>query len=321
MKKFKVFFFIFFVLIFPLLLEITNLDNRNMEIVMQRKADNVIAYLILGGILWVLVFYYYFSKNIYSLIIYKTRLKRILRDGIQRSAEIVSKKVLSLGNGSTAMKLKLSLENFHHHPIEIDYCFVPSNKQLNSFKKGEVVSIYIDRKLRPPYFCIESTSYGVSLRNIGNRVFILLLLITYAVLLFVGSFYFQSKGMGWRFLHFFHPWILVPLLCFLAFKLYAYLNRDFLLAKELENKQNKVLFSGKPANAQVIKAIQTDKYIFEDALVKYEVKFPTFLNEWCETSILKTVAVNQLYNIEHSPRKILYVPENPAQAVFIDKVS
>lgn len=321
MRNFKLFFFIFFVFIFPLLLEITNLDNRNMETLVQRKADYAIAYLVLGVVLWVFVLYDFFSRHIYTLIIQKTSLKRIFREGIQRRAEVIRKEILTFGNRRTAMNLKLSFKNFHNHPIEIDYCFVPHNKYLTSFQKGEVIAVYMDRKLRPPYLYIEGAGSGFSIRNIWSQFFLLLILVLYAVFLFVGSFYFQSKGMGWRFLHFFHPWILVPLLSFIVFKLNVLFQHDFHRFKKLQDKQYKVLFSGRPANAQVVKAVQTDEHIFSESVVKYEVKFLTSLNEWYEASILKTVAASQLYNIEHSPRKILYMPEDPSQAAFIDKTS
>lgn len=192
----------------------------------------------------------------------------------------------------------------------------------------------IDPALRTPAMIPEgitvATNVSYAARNIG--FFLGLILFSAGYLVF--SYWLQSKGYGWRFMHFWHPWVTIPL-----WGLFFGVLLDVVIVKlagdeggfmgalmggsaigaSAPTKELVLVLKGKMATARVLDAQQTGMYINEQPQIRFELEFTDHRNRLHRVTFKKIISLLNLGGVQPGERSILYLPEDPQQVLFAEE--
>jgi hypothetical protein len=183
-KGFNIFWIIyllFFAIGLPLILHYAGNHHQNDYQMINTSASEAFVLLGLGTALWFIVFIYYIKQFLINLLLKKNGIIGLLERGKKRKGTVSE-----------------------------EFEFMDSKSYQRLFELGNATGIVLDRELKPPYIGIDGQVVKSNTKTIVLTVIGLLLLIALAAGILVYSYINESHGYGWRYLYFWHPYIMIP---------------------------------------------------------------------------------------------------------------
>jgi hypothetical protein len=183
-KGFNIFWIIyllFFAIGLPLILHYAGNHHQSDYQMINKSASEAFVLLGLGTALWFIVFIYYIKQFLIKLLLKKKGIIRLLERGKKRKGTVS--------------------EGFE---------FTDSKPYQRSFEVGNTTGIVLDGEPKPPYIIIDWQVVKSNAKTIVPAVIGLLLLMALAAGILLYSYTNESHGYGWRYLYFWHPYIMIP---------------------------------------------------------------------------------------------------------------
>ncbi|MDO4242071.1 MAG: hypothetical protein Q4C71_06035, partial [Microbacteriaceae bacterium] len=190
------------------------------------------------------------------------------------------------------------------------FSFTDSKPHERRFETGNVLDLIIGYDRRNPHVLLEG-SRAVFRPILG--LISLGFLIAYMVGAFAVYYSLQSKGYGWRFFTWGHPWMLSAILGIVIMLITFKALHSF----GSEADTDRFLLYCKKAHAVITDIRQTGTYINEQPEVLYSVTFRDDRGAQIDTTLKKVVSLISLHRLQEGPTEILYMPEDPRQ-IMID---
>ena len=312
---------IYFIVFHPAIIYYNTNSNLFLE---GRNPTWAIIYLIISILGWLIVFGFAGKKIYNATFELQSGAKKILANGKSILAEILSSEILDQSNPNQInKKLVVRFNNFSGTPIKFPIYITDTNPQLIRYEKGNSIPIKVDEKVKyAPYVLPDGSTPAVK-----NRLFFLLsaiwviaalLLITY----FIYAYTTESMGYGWRFLSLDHPLLLSMFIA--IFFGFLYLNVVGRILSSTfstgSDKNMKLLFYGKTAQAQILEVAQTGTYINENPQVKYSLQFHDDKNRLQKNSLKKVIMMIDLPYARQEQKRIYFLPEDSSVIAFEEDV-
>lgn len=324
MRYFGIFwlvFAIYFVVFHPAIIYYNTNSNLFLE---SRNPTWAIIYLGISILGWLIVFGFA-AKKIYNATYgLQSGARKILTNGKSMIAEILSTEVLNQSNSNQInKKLLVRFNNFNGTPIKFPIYITDTNPQLIRYEKGNSIPIKVDETVKfPPYVLPDGSTPAVKTRRflLLSAIWVIaaLLLIAY----FIYAYTTESMGFGWRFLSLDHPLLLSMFIAiFFGFLYFNVAGR--IISSNFgtgSNKNMKLLFYGKTAQAQILEVAQTGTYINENPQVKYSLQFHDDQNRLQKNSLKKVIMMIDLPYARQEQKRIYYLPEDPSVIAFEEDV-
>ncbi|MBE9600000.1 hypothetical protein [Pedobacter sp. MC2016-24] len=180
-RIFWIIYLLFFAIGLPLILHYGGDHHQSDYQMMNTSASEAFVLLGLGTTLWLIVFIYYIKQFLINPLSKKNGFNRFLQHGEKRDGTV--------------------LEEFE---------FLDSKPNQRSFEVGNTIGILLDREPKPPYIEIDGQVLKWNTKTMALNVIGLILLIAFAAGILVYTYINESHGYGWRYLYFWHPYVIIP---------------------------------------------------------------------------------------------------------------
>ncbi len=280
-----------------------------------QPATAAFVWLGVGCFLWILVLVLFIDNFILSQFRKKRLLERLLQNGRHARGTVVQKQVLQVGARGELLALKVAFRNLVDAEVETTIDMVDSEPSQHRFAPGKTVSLLLDPEIGDPAVMIQGKGFQWNRTIMTIIVLVLLILLTLAPGILVYSYMQESRGYGWRYLGFGHPFILIPFIIGIELVIYMVIRK----LSGAKRKNSKLLLYGKPATATIINTAQTGLYINEQPQVRFTIEFEGSRGRIHQASFKKVVDLLRIPDI--APGKtipILYDPEHPEQIQPLD---
>lgn len=178
---FWILYLLFFAIGLPLILHYAGDHHKNDYEMIHTSASEAFVLLGVGTALWFIVFIYYIKLFLINPLSKKNDFIRLLEPGKKRKGTV--------------------LEEFE---------FIDLKPHQRRFEVGNTTGIVPNREPKPPYIDIDGHVVKSNAKTIVLTVIGLLLLIALAAGILVYSYINENHGYGWRYLYFWHPYIMIP---------------------------------------------------------------------------------------------------------------
>lgn len=321
-KKFWTGYILFFIFIFPMIFEY-------MPMIMAPEMDasfrhvkpwTAIINLGIGGLAWLFFIGWYYFRFVRSANQEIGNVGVILREGVPVRARVEKKQLKKETPAYQTLELELRLNNLAGTPVLISYEINDTKPEQRRYEIGESVAMRLDPELRPPAIVPDNVLAKKTTPKTRNYTYGFFALILFALGYLIFSYWLQNNGSGWRFLHFWHPWVMIPIwgLTFGWLLLQVLVGR--LIGGVGSKDTNELVFKGKATRASVINAAQTGTYINEQPQVKYEIVFTDDRGNVHNASFKKIVNLMDLHTVGHKEQMILYLPDNPQKVMLAEGI-
>src|SRR5690606_39158230 len=310
---------LFFIFIFPMIFEYVPMLGGGAGVAGYRYSSPIMAIIYLSGglIAWSLFIIWYYRSFIKPMNQEYNNVASVLRDGVRVKAHIESVHVLEETPSYKTVELELSMKNLSGTTILYPYEINDTKPYENRYPIGKSLDMRIDPQIRSPYILPEHIQVE---RNNTFKIYFLgfVCLVIFCVAYLVFSYWLQSNGAGWRFLHFWHPWVTIPLWGLF----FGWLIMGVVVGGLFGENEDEVelIFKGKEAAANVLKAEQTGTYINELPEIKFEIEFSDQHGITHRSSFKKIVNLMDLHQVGQKDRVILYLPEDPQKTMLADRI-
>lgn len=267
------------------------------------------AALIVGLLAWML-----FLRKIYRDHIALPRraqqhMHRLLEDGKRRQGTVLDKEVVKrMPDDSESLRMLLAFPNLEGTMVQKEFELIDTKPHQKRYEKGSTVNLRLATTDEAPGVVLADAEVRFS-PKLG--LLLLFLALLYMVGTFIWHYAMYSNGHGWRFLSFWHPWLMTPVISLFMF------GRLLSLFGGNKEKEEKLLLRGKQASARVKKADQTGTYINEQPEIRYTLAFMDDKGREHVVTFKKIVLLTELYKNGAETREILYLPEDPQQVMFV----
>ena len=312
---------LFFAVPFPMILYY-NIKSETPPDLSETNPWLALGLVVLSILFWILLLVSYYNKWILRTLAVKRNIGRLKKDGIKHEARILNHTDLSIPKiGYSTYELNLSFKNLVGAEIEQKLKVNDKKPCERRFDTGKKVDLLIDKEMKQfPYFILAS--FEVSIKK---QLFVLLHIGWLVILALITGYYIYSysienQGMGWRFMAFYHPLIICPVVLLIG-------NINILgrlitsLLKSNPKKDFLIKYKGLPAMAKLLKANQTGTYINEQPMVKFELEFMDSKNQTHRASITKIVSLLDLDSTRQKEAAIFYLGDDPQQIAFVSDLN
>lgn len=318
-RSFWVLYLMFFIFVFPMIFEYAPVMLGGSSMFGYTSSWISILYLSIGSVGWILFIVAYYLKMVRPGIVMQKSANKTLQEGILRVARVESKKILKDAQNHQELELELSFKNLSNVSVKIPYELNDGSPEKKRFEVGKNVDIRINPSMGAPLIIIDGSWFGK--RNILNPynlglIFIAIFCVSYLVF----SYWFQNNGMGWRFLHFWHPWVTIPYYGLF----FGLLVGQFLFGEVMgvhtkrANMDRKILIKGKTTIAKLRERNQTGLYINEQPQIRFEFEFTDDQGQIRIGSVKKIVNLLELHTINVTELPIFYLPEDPSKVLLAE---
>ncbi|MBZ4188289.1 hypothetical protein [Niabella beijingensis] len=280
-----------------------------------QSATAAFTWLGTGCFLWLLALWLFVNNFILDQFRKKHRLERLLREGRHAKGTVLQKQVAQQMGGNELLLLRVSFRNYANAEVETSLDIVDSNPLMNRFAPGKSVPLILSLDAGNPPVMVEGKGFQWNRTIMGIVVFVLLLLLLIPPSLLVYSYTRESRGYGWRYLGFSHPFILIAFIITIELLVYSLIRKK----AGVRSQTSRLLLYGKTATATIISTSQTGLYINEQPQVLFHIEFEGDRGRILQASFKKIVDLLKIPEI--APGKtvtILYNPEDPQQIQTID---
>src|SRR5690606_34048354 len=324
LNRFWTGYMIFFIFIFPMIFEyMPMLMGDGIDSTFRQSSPwMAITYLTIGSVAWLFFILWYYKRFILPMQQEFKNVNVILREGLLVRARVEKKRVKKELAGYCALELELGLTNLAGTPVRISYEINDASPEQKRYEVGKFIAMRLDPQLRRPAILPVNAQADKNTPQYRTYMFGFVILIFFCVGYLLFSYWLQNNGNGWRFLHFWHPWVTIPLWGLF----FGWLMLDLFIGRLMGRfgpgsiDEKELVFKGKAANATVIDAQQTGTYINEQPQIKFEIEFTDDRGQVHGTSFKKIVSLMDLHNVGHPNRTILYLPDNPDKVMLADGI-
>ena len=268
--------------------------------------------LISGCILWIAVLLYYLNITLLRILRHRISAKRLLRNGVKRQGIVHHRELLGKTGSTEHLLLHVRFENLSGCRVGKEFTVHDHQPGQYRYAEGKTLSMALDASARAPYAVFEGQQFGKSLSWKITIVSFFLLLAAVPVGILLTSYSFYSFGYGWRFLRFYHPFFYEPVLALVAL---FFINR-------FANKpnRNRLLLTGKAAQATVHSFRQTGTYINEQPQIAFEISYRDQQGQLHKAIFKKVVNILHLGSLNRvKTLDVLYNPDKPTDFIVLDK--
>ena len=321
MSKFWIYYILFFIFVFPMIFEyLPRAFMSDQPEWMLTSPWMAMTYLVIGGAAWVAFITWAYRRFIRPIGSGTQVLTDIMENGRPVTVHVERKRVKQERSEFQQLDLEISLVNLSGTMVKIPYEINDTKPEKKRYEVGEFIKMRMDPQLREPYLVAEGTMIKKDTGTVRSRYLSFAALVSFSVLYLIFSYWLQNNGYGWRFLHFWHPWVTIPFWGLLI----GWLMLDLFIGKlmggmmEGSPEDMQLIFKGKAASARVIAAQQTGTYINEQPQIRFDLEFEDDKGVLRGASFKKIVSLLHVHTAEQSYRKILYSPEDPSKVIFAE---
>lgn len=317
---FWVLYMLFFAIPFPMILYYGINSNVDITDLKNRDPYWALGTVLLSIVLWLILLTGYFQKWVIQVFIEKNNLEKIKVNGIRREAEIIGSKKTSKPNSEfDCYELELCFKNLANTEI-IHKTHVADTKPLEKrFEAGKKVALLLDRYMKnPPYFVLSTATPTLNIRNLILRLLGWLFFTALVVIYYFFSYQTESYSMGWRFMSYGHPLLIIPLVLLFYRALVRFIFRKL---TGLDKDSVALKFKGVRTQAKLINVSQTGTYINEKPMMRFEIEYKDIRNQVHHNTLKKVIGVLDLDMTKKQSLDIFYDPENPKHAVFANDLN
>ncbi|MBS0027780.1 hypothetical protein ACTJJ0_03880 [Chitinophaga sp. 22321] len=320
MKGFWSYFWIIYMLFFAIPFPMLLYYNTGYEENEPSQPWMALGLLALAIILWTILLTGWFKKWVLMIFLMRRNIFRLLEEGTPKDARVLSMKALSTApNGSVATEISCSLKNFAGADITEQLSVKDTKPELRRYDIGKTVRLKIDEKLKAiPYLTIDGVQ--VTIKPFRLIMICVLWLLVAAAVVYYGIFSYtlENNGTGWRFLKFYHPLVLCPLILIGSRIGLGWLLGLFTGGSPETNLHFK--YYGLRTDAKVLSAEQTGTYINEQPQVRFELQYQDDLGKTHVVSLKKIVSLMDLGTVKQAPMPVFYLKDKPEQVAFASDV-
>lgn len=323
LNRFWTGYILFFIFIFPMIFEYAPMIGRGMDSSFRQSSPWAsITYLAIGTLAWLSFIFWYYRRFVRPLNREFNNVDKILREGKPVTARVEKKKIKDEKPEYQVLELELSLNNLSGTTVLVSYEINDTKPEVKRYEVGKSISMRLDPELRPPALLPENVQASRDTPQTRTYYFGFIALIFFCIGYLLFSYWLQNNGFGWRFLHFWHPWMTIPFWGLF----FGWIMLDLFVGKMLgsfaggSKEEQELVFKGKAANAVVVKAEQSGTYINEQPQIQFEIKFTDDRGQIHSASFKKIVSLMDLHNVGQTNRVILYMPDNPRKVMLADGI-
>lgn len=301
---------LFFCIPFPIFIYMMSSD-----IMTEPRNTLAVSYVYLGFsiLVWLYVLAFFINNLFLKTFKEKNIIATILKNGIPRDAEIIDYKLVKYNRKKNInmIQIVLSFQNLKNILIRHEMMFFDTKPQEKRFEAGKTVKVLLNPDtLRKPYFILSGIQTKFKMTNMIIRVVFVIFMICYVIGLYTYFYLRESFDFGWRFLTFMHPIIfsgVMFLLTILAYRL--------IIGKFMKNtKEERILFAGRNAEAQIISVNQTGLTVNDQPQLIFQVSFKDFRGTEHIAVYKKIVRLLDLASVpKQGTVEIIYDENNPDQ--------
>ncbi|AYY85048.1 hypothetical protein EGY07_03630 [Chryseobacterium indologenes] len=291
------------------------------ELTTEPRNSLAISYGYLGFslLIWGYIIVFFVNNLFVKTFQQRSTIYSILRNGIPREAAVTRYQLIKYfpESNMNAIQIVLSFPNLRNTVIEHEMTFHDSKPQEKRFDVGKKVKVLLNPNIsQEPYFILSDQKVAINASGIILRGIFVGLLIAYIVGLYYYFYMRDSFDFGWQFLTFMHPIIfsgVMTLIYVLVFQL--------IVGKFFKNKKDeKILFSGRNAKADIISVSQTGLTVNDQPEIMIQVGFKDFRGTEHIAVYKKIVTLLNLSSVpKHGNIEILY-DENDPKKIMIPKI-
>ncbi|HVI44213.1 MAG TPA: hypothetical protein VM802_05070 [Chitinophaga sp.] len=279
-----------------------------------------LSFLALSLVLWIIVLQGLFRQWIVSTFIMKNNILRLMKKGVRKDARVTeSAEMPQTRTDVVPMKITVSLQNFSGTEIREQLEVNDSKPALHRYDKGKTIQLRIDDRLKAvPYLTLDDVT--ISIRMTRMILLCLAWLAIVAVVLFYYgySYVLENDGTGWRFLKFYHPLVLCPLILLLGRLGFGKLLD--LVSGISGDDQLSLKYYGIRTDASILSATQTGTYINEQPQVKFELSYQDNTGITRTATLKKIIPLLELNTAQQKTAAIFYLKDKPGQVAFASDV-
>lgn len=278
-----------------------------------------LTWLAVSAILWIILIQSWFRKWILLPFIMRSNIMRLLKEGVRKEARVLTSKELpAAGKDVVTREITCSLKNFCGTEITEQLLVNDTKPALNRYDVGKTIPLLIDDKLKAvPHLTLDGVTVGIKAGRIIMMCLAWLLVVAAIVGYYVYSYMLENHGRGWRFMAFYHPLLLCPLILLVSRIGFGWLLKLFIGAPD---KVLQFKYYGLRTDAQIVSAEQTGTYINEQPQVRFELRYQDDLGKTHTASLKKIVPLLDLGMTKQESIPVFYLKENPQQAIFASDV-
>ena len=315
-KYFWVIYILFFAIPFPLFIYYMTVYGL---VEVDTNPWLAMIYLALSVALWAILLLGWFKKWVVMSFIVQKNIRRLLRDGVSKDARIIkSQQLISSGNGLDTKEIVCTLRNFVGTDITEKLVINDSQPALRRYEEGKTIQLRIDPALKalPP---ITPDGVKVSMKNGRIALLVLVWLVVTAAVIgyYCYAYTLENSGLGWRFLRFYHPLILIPLILLLT-RLGLMKLLKFIGGSPVEMLRFK--YYGLRADARIVSASQTGTYINEQPQLRFELQYQDTAGVSHTASLKKIIPLLELDIAKQATIPIFYLKDKPERIAFASDV-
>ena len=291
------------------------------ELTTEPRNSLAISYGYLGFslLIWGYIIVFFVNNLFVKTFQQRSTIYSILRNGIPREAAVTRYQLIKYfpESNMNAIQIVLSFPNLRNTVIEHEMTFHDSKPQEKRFDVGKKVKVLLNPNIsQEPYFILSDQKVAINPSGIILRGIFVGLLIAYIVGLYYYFYMRDSFDFDWQFLTFMHPIIfsgVMTLIYVLVFQL--------IVGKFFKNKKDeKILFSGRNAKADIISVSQTGVTVNDQPEIMIQVGFKDFRGTEHIAVYKKIVTLLNLSSVpKHGNIEILY-DENDPKKIMIPKI-
>lgn len=278
-----------------------------------------LTYLLLSIIAWGLVIWNLFSSLVLTPFRQKKAIQYLLDNGVSVEGVILeSEKKGQRSNGSRVQSITFSLRNFSGAEIREAMDFVDTRPEERRYEPGKKVMLRVDREMkRQPSITLEASRPTLRMGRIFLFILVPLALSAAVAWYYVFSYELQSNGSGWRFMVFYHPLMLCPLILLATRFGFGKLISLFTGNPE---KQLVLKYHGRRTDAEVVSVAQTGTYINEQPQMRFELRYTDDHGQTHSTTLKRIVPLLEMNIAQSKTLPIFYLMDKPGEVALAQDV-
>lgn len=207
--------------------------------------------------------------------------------------------------GINKYQLTVSFPNFVGTQIEEKILINDKHPDLHRYENGKTLDLRVDKKLKnDPHLQVDGAHYTKAPgRTFITTTVVWLIAVGIVVWYYIFSYHHESAGSGWRFMVFYHPLLLCPLIMLVL--------NYFFGGKKLTRNQLQHKYYGYKTQAHVISAVQTGVYINQQPQVRFNLQFTDHNGQLQQAAFTRTIGVLDTNFAQQKDMDVFYLQNNP----------
>lgn len=235
----------------------------------EQSAEMAFFFLGLGFLLWSILLFLFSNNFLFSLLRDRSKLQKLHQSGKRIKAKVIEKRFQGHTKNGDLIIINLSFKNFAQSIVHYSLSLYDSKPEERRFEEGKEVNLLVDETSDKPLITLETGKVAFNKSVLRIILFVVFLLIALPIGLLIYGHLYESQGYGWRYLSFWHPFIICPLLGLIYIAVLLFFRR---LIMAPSNNQ-KLLLNGKSAEATIQNVTETGLSINDRPQILVQVSF------------------------------------------------